>query len=194
MVDRNKFDALLHEAGVTQNELARRIDLEPHKLSKTVNGVRRLQVDELLSMARILGVSVTDLLKVLGYQGYQRTVRVVRCLREDGQVDTLAGDAGGKVEVPSTPRGIVDVVRVETTGTPHGYLHGSYIFAGAPRAPELRHINTLGLIEADGQPSRVLGVIQGGQNSKIVILNHLTKASFITSEVHLFSPVLCWHF
>jgi transcriptional regulator with XRE-family HTH domain len=66
-VDRAWFNELLRSGGYTsQKAFAAKIGLDGPKLTNLLTGVRRPQVNELTEMARVLNVSVSNLLQCFG--------------------------------------------------------------------------------------------------------------------------------
>ena len=65
-VDKDWFEQLLAKKGRSQNDMARHIGVDPSAMSRTLNGVRKMQINEANEIARFLGAPVSEVLKHAG--------------------------------------------------------------------------------------------------------------------------------
>src|SRR5688572_9444672 len=83
------FNAILQERGMSQRELCRRLDLDSSAMSLTFRGKRQMKLTEAVDIARLLGVSLTDVLENAGIKLDQAGIRmapVVGFLDGEGEV------------------------------------------------------------------------------------------------------------
>lgn len=61
-LDKEWFVERMRRRGLSMRSLAKEIGLDPAALSKTLNGTRKMQVDEVVSIASVLGEQEADVL------------------------------------------------------------------------------------------------------------------------------------
>ena len=61
-IDRPWFDRKIASANLSMRKVARRLDMDPSALSRTLNGLRRMTLAEVRGMAAILGASEAEVL------------------------------------------------------------------------------------------------------------------------------------
>jgi transcriptional regulator with XRE-family HTH domain len=86
-IDKAWFQDQMKERGLSLRRMASRMGMDPGALSRTLNGERRMQVDEIRKIADIFGTSANGILRHLGSSTDGRSAE-----------NTGAGHRGGFME------------------------------------------------------------------------------------------------
>ncbi|WP_292598543.1 helix-turn-helix domain-containing protein [Mesorhizobium sp.] len=106
-VDKAWFESRMKEHNLTVRSMAGRMNMHYSALSRTLNGERRMQVDEIRKIAEILGRSESEVMAHLGSsrEGANLAQRGPRSGFMEGQVDFKDDMGGNKEEYIVPPRG-----------------------------------------------------------------------------------------
>ncbi|WP_292410113.1 helix-turn-helix domain-containing protein [Mesorhizobium sp.] len=106
-VDKAWFASRMKEHNLTVRSMADRLNMHYSALSRTLNGDRRMQVDEIRKIAEILGRSESEVMAHLGSsrEGANLAQRGPRSGFMEGQVDFKDDMGGNKEEYIVPPRG-----------------------------------------------------------------------------------------
>ncbi len=162
-VNKRYFSDLMKDRKLSLREVARRMEVWPAALSRSLDDKRKMQMEEAVSLARILSVPLAEVLVNAGIE--QAIVTARRCsiighVHEGAVVESLGE---GVIERVAIPDGIADdVVAVQnhTSETPAAYADGWVTFLG----PEMDALDCLGMyslvaVEGNGW---MLGTIRRG--------------------------------
>ncbi len=120
------FKQQLEQKRLSQRKLARFLELDPSAITLTLQGRRRLQMDEALKIASFLGVDVDEVLKNAGIPTKQQmrcSVPLIGIVGDDGEIHSV--EMGRDVEAPlALPSGTV-AIRVKGDGD---FINGCTIF------------------------------------------------------------------
>ncbi len=131
------FNAILHDRGMSQRELCRRLGLDSSAMSLTLRGKRLMKMTEAVDIARLLGVPLADVLENAGINLDSAGVRAIPVVgyidsQLEAHIDWNA--KGDRISVPSElPENAVALV-AKCTGGP-SYLLDGWTFFIAPPAP-----------------------------------------------------------
>lgn len=82
------FLAQLHEqfrrSGLTQEQVAERLQVDQSTVSKILSGQRRLDVGDAIRVARALGVSLPEILPEVDNEEFGRGLIIIKRYLEDG--------------------------------------------------------------------------------------------------------------
>lgn len=61
---RNVIEEHIYQLGISKSELARRLGIKPHRITKALNGERSLDGEELVALCAYLGVEIKELVPI----------------------------------------------------------------------------------------------------------------------------------
>lgn len=162
-VNKRYFSDLMKDRKVSLREVARRMEVWPAALSRSLDDKRKMQMEEAVQLARILSVPLAEVLVNAGIE--QAVVTARRCsiighVHEGAEVKPLDP---GVIERVSIPDGISDdVVAVQnhTSETPAAYADGWITYLG-PKMDPTDCLGMYSLVEVEGG-SWMLGTIRRG--------------------------------
>ena len=156
-MDRRWFRQAFERVGLSQNEVAARIGMDRGAFSRTMRGLRRIQVAEMKQLASVLGVTEEDVLRhaggktdafLLGHRAGAALQSGASAAPVAGSVDALTGRVILHPVLPSAP-----VLALAIVGD--DFLEG-------------RRLLVNGDLTAPGSAARDLGVLQLDDGRMIV--------------------------
>jgi transcriptional regulator with XRE-family HTH domain len=172
-IDRSWFDDTLRRRRISQNELARRIDMHTSALSLVLSGDRRLKLSEAVEIARELGVTIHALIAAFGLLDLELDGRIPLmgyvnlADPSDGVILNEPTEAeSGDTSVVSWPSYRGHILRIVGDGGSPRYLDGELIVISPPRTDTSRFVGrevvakladsqaVLKRLEAGTQPER----------------------------------------
>lgn len=143
-INKDWFDAVLAERGMSQRELCRRLGLDSSAMSLTFRGLRQMKLQEAADIARLLGVPMKDVLENAGIQVDGAGVRVapvVGYIDAEGEAHIDWDARRDKVPMPDTlPEDSVALIWRASSGNLM-LLDGWTFYIDKPQAPSAELIN-----------------------------------------------------
>lgn len=162
-VNKRYFSDLMKDRKLSLREVARRMEVWPAALSRSLDDKRKMQMEEAVSLARILSVPLAEVLVNAGIE--QAIVTARRCniighVHEGAVVEPLPDDVIERVAIPDGIADDVVAVQAHTSETPAAYADGWVTFLG----PQMDAVDCLGMyslvaVEGNGW---MLGTIRRG--------------------------------
>src|SRR6266542_684215 len=103
-VDKAWFASQMKERNLTMRSMASRMNMHYSALSRTLNGERRMQVDEIRKIAEIFDQSVSEVLVHLGSSNDLQGAEDARLRAPQGSDQTYGKSVGGKAEAKRSER------------------------------------------------------------------------------------------
>lgn len=162
-VNKRYFSDLMKDRNMSLREVARRLDIWPAALSRSLDDKRKMQMTEAVGLARILAVPLTEVMVHAGID--QAVVTSRRCsivghVNDNGEVERLPPGVIERIPIPDGLDDDVVAVQMHTTGTAAEFADGWVTFLGPERDPS----DTMGVYSMmaleDGE--WVMGVIRRG--------------------------------
>lgn len=162
-VNKRYFSDLMKDRRLSLREVARRMEVWPAALSRSLDGKRKMQMPEAVALARILSVPLTEVMVNAGIE--QAVVTKRRCsiighVHEDGTVHQLQEGTIERVPIPDGLDDEVVAVQMHTAGTAAEFTDGWITFLGHQRDP-IDCIGLYSLVEMEGG-GQVMGVFRRG--------------------------------
>lgn len=162
-INKRYFIDLMKDRKVSLREAARRMDVWPAALSRSLDGKRKMQLPEAVQLARILSVPLSDVMLNAGIEDAKivgRRCSIVGHVLEGGVVEPVPADVIERVTIPDGLMDDVVAVQNHTSETAAAYSDGWVTFLG----PQVDPSDCLGCfalvyIEGDGW---VMGTIRRG--------------------------------
>lgn len=162
-INKRYFSDLMKDRKISLRETARRMDIWPAALSRSLDGKRKMQLPEAVQLARILSVPLAEVMLNAGIEQAQvagRRCSIIGHVLDGAVVEPVPA---GVIERISIPDGLADdvaAVQTHTSETAAGFADGWVTFIG----PEVDPSDCLGCyalvsIEDDGW---VMGTIRRG--------------------------------
>lgn len=162
-VNKRYFSDLMKDRKLSLREVARRMEVWPAALSRSLDDKRKMQMEEAVSLARILSVPLAEVLVNAGIE--QAIVTARRCniighVHEGAEVEPVPADVIERVAIPDGIADDVVAIQNHTSETPAAYADGWVTFLG----PQMEAIDCLGMyslvaVEGNGW---MLGTIRRG--------------------------------
>lgn len=162
-VNKRYFSDLMKDRKLSLREVARRIDVWPAALSRSLDDKRTMRMEEAVSLARVLSVPLADVLVNAGIEQavtVGRRCNIIAHLLEGGVVQPVASDVIERISIPDNLPDDVVAMQIHTSETPDGYMDGWVSFF----APESDATDCLGMFSLVCLEDRswVLGTIRRG--------------------------------
>lgn len=162
-VNKRYFSDLMKDRKLSLREVARRMEVWPAALSRSLDDKRKMQMEEAVQLARILSVPLAEVLVNAGIE--QAIVTSRRCgiighVHEGAVVEPLEPDVIERVAIPDGIADDVVAVQNHTSETPAAYADGWVTFLG----PQMDATDCLGmysLVAVEGM-GWMLGTIRRG--------------------------------
>lgn len=158
------FDDLMRDRQVSLRQVAKQMDTSPSQLSRTLSGHRRMQLNEAVSLAQILGVSLAELMVHSGIEQAQterRFCSVIGFLQGDLTIAPVQNGMRERVAVPlgELPDS-VQAIQARTSDSPFAFLDGWVFFIG-PETDPAELVGTYCVAQVEGG-SQIIGTLQRG--------------------------------
>ena len=132
-VNKRYFSDLMKDRKVSLREVARRMEVWPAALSRSLDDKRKMQMEEAVQLARILSVPLAEVLVNAGIE--QAVVTSRRCsiighVHEGAEVEPLAPDVIERVSIPDGIADDVVAIQNHTSETPAAYADGWITYLG----------------------------------------------------------------
>lgn len=162
-INKRYFHDLMKDRRLSLREVARRMEVWPAALSRSLDGKRKMQIPEAVALARILTVPLAEVMLNAGIEQAKtvgRRCSIIGHVHEGAVVEPVPDGVIERVSIPDGLDDNVVAVQVHTSETPAAYSDGWIVFLG----PEVDPADCLGCyalvyIEDDGW---VLGTILRG--------------------------------
>jgi transcriptional regulator with XRE-family HTH domain len=131
------FNAILHERGISQRELSRRLGLDSSAISLTFRGMRKMTSHEAAAISALLGVPLQDVLENAGVKlsAGTRVAPLVGSIDNEGEAHIDWDAKRERVSIPAElPPDTVALI-YKTQGTGALQLLDGWTFFIAPPAP-----------------------------------------------------------
>jgi len=163
----------------SQAQLARIIGRDPSLFTRSIQGERSFNIDDLAGLANALGAQSDEVMRRLGYDMEPQKIPYVGKIIAEGKVSTVSAHKGMSANLPSFPVNTVAYVVDVSTGPLAAYNGAAFICVEcAPGPVSADLVGRLCIVEADNQLTPVLGVLGKGPSRGSVTLE-----VFGTSEV-----------
>ena len=162
-VNKRYFIDLMKDRRLSLREVARRMDVWPAALSRSIDGKRKMQMPEAVSLARILSVPLTEVMVNAGIE--QAVVTKRRCsiighVSDDYTIHPLPDGVIERVPIPDGLGDDVVAVQMHTAGTAEEFTDGWVTYLGQEMDPsDCMGLYAMVAIEGNGQ---MLGVFRRG--------------------------------
>lgn len=162
-VNKRYFSDLMKDRKLSLREVARRMEVWPAALSRSLDEKRKMQMEEAVALARILGVPLAEVLINAGIEQAVtagRRCSIIGHVLEGNNVEPVPGDVIERIAIPDGVSDDVVAVQVHTSETPDGYSDGWVTFLGEKANPmDCLGMFSLVAIEGGGW---VMGTIRRG--------------------------------
>lgn len=162
-VNKRYFSDLMKDRKLSLREVARRMEVWPAALSRSLDDKRKMQMEEAVSLARILSVPLAEVLVNAGIE--QAIVTARRCniighVHVGAEVEPVPADVIERVAIPDGISDDVVAIQNHTSETQAAYADGWVTFLG----PQMDAVDCLGMyslvaVEGNGW---MLGTIRRG--------------------------------
>lgn len=162
-IEKRYFMDLMKDRGLSLRETAKRVEMWPAALSRSLDGKRTLRMEEAVGLAKVLSVPLAEVLVNAGIEQAVtagRRCSIIGHVQADSVVIPVAPDVIERIAIPDGLDEDVAAVQFHTSETAAGYCDGWVVFL----SPEMEAGDCLGMyclvhIEADGW---MLGTIRRG--------------------------------
>lgn len=132
-IDTAWFVTQLSDRRMSQRALARLMGIDPASVHRLLQGKRPMRFDEATQLARLLGVTVDDVLRHAGMPvGAGATVPVVGTIEAGGEAHIDWGASIGQVPAPLEMPPNTVALRARTAGTPWDPMDGWVMYLRPP--------------------------------------------------------------
>lgn len=162
-VNKRYFSDLMKDRKLSLREVARRMEVWPAALSRSLDDKRKMQMEEAVQLARILSVPLAEVLVNAGIE--QAVVTARRCniighVLVGAEVEPVAPDVIERVAIPDGIADDVVAVQNHTSETPAAYADGWITFLG-PKMDATDCLGMYSLVAVEGN-GWMLGTIRRG--------------------------------
>lgn len=162
-VNKRYFSDLMKDRKLSLREVARRIEVWPAALSRSLDGKRKMQIAEAVALSRILSVPLAEVMLNAGIEQARiagRRCSIIGHVLEGAVVEPVPADVIERVSIPDGLGDDVVAVQNHTSETPAAYADGWITFLGQESDPS-DCLGCYGLvcIEDDGW---IMGTIRRG--------------------------------
>lgn len=162
-VNKLYFHDLMKDRRLSLREVARRMEVWPAALSRSLDDKRKMQLPEAVSLARILSVPLAEVMLNAGIEEAKavgRRCNIIGHVHEGAVVEPVPGGVIERIAIPDGLNDDVVAIQNHTSETPAAYADGWVTFLG----PQVDPSDCLGCyslvnIEDDGW---VLGTVRRG--------------------------------
>lgn len=129
-IDREYFESQLKARRISMRSLATQLGIAHSQLSLTFSGKRRMQLDEAVRIAEIIGVPLHLVAERAGCGESRRGIDIIGFLGGNGEIEPFSPTAK-QIQVKSSDELPADVIafQARTAGTPLAWLDGTNFFA-----------------------------------------------------------------
>lgn len=162
-VNKRYFHDLMKDRRLSLREVARRMEVWPAALSRSLDDKRKMQLPEAVALARILSVPLAEVMLNAGIEEAKtvgRRCNIIGHVHENAVVEPVPAGVIERIAIPDGVSDDVVAVQAHTSETPAAYADGWVTFL----SPQTDPADCLGCyalvnIEEDGW---VLGTIRRG--------------------------------
>lgn len=162
-VNKRYFHDLMKDRRLSLREVARRMEVWPAALSRSLDDKRKMQLPEAVSLARILSVPLAEVMLNAGIEEAKtvgRRCSIIGHVLEGAVVEPVPAGVIERIAIPDGVSDDVVAVQAHTSETPAAYADGWVTFLGPQTDPaDCLGCYSLVNIEEDGW---VLGTIRRG--------------------------------
>lgn len=179
-INRRYFEALMAGQNLSLRGLAAKMNMGHSQLSLTLNGARRMQIDEASQMSSIFGVPLHEVVENAGVMVRPlsgRRVDVVGAMRGDGTVDVYGKDV---VERASAPGDLPDdavAIQARTSGSPLDWIDGAVFFCRRADGVAPTALGRVCWAKIQDGPSVIAAVKRGYQEGTFNLSGPFTRES-----------------
>ncbi len=141
-VDKKYFTDALTDKGLSMRVAATKLGMKHHsQLSLTMSGDRRMQLDEAIGLARLLGKSLDEVIAKAGYPDVLKRgkrVSVVGVLRGNGKIEDVPANTERTTAPDGLPEGVV-AIQARTLESPLQWMDRWVFFCGH-KAPAVEDV------------------------------------------------------
>jgi len=179
-IDKDWFRQQWKAVGLkSQAQLARIIGRDPSLFTRSIQGERSFNIDDLAGLANALGARSDEVMRRLGYDIDPQKIPYVGKIIAEGKVSTVSAQKGLSAALPNFPAGTVAYTVDVASGPLAAYNGAAFLCVPCPAGPVSADlVGRLCVVEADNQLTPVLGVLGKGPSRGSVTLE-----VFGTSEV-----------
>ena len=162
-VNKRYFSDLMKDRRLSLREVARRMEIWPAGLSRSLDGKRKMQMSEAVGLARILSVPLAEVLVNAGIDQAVtagRRCSIIGHVLEGAVVEPVPADVIERVAIPDNLDDDVVAVQVHTSETPAAYADGWVVFLG-PKNDPTDNLGMYSLVSVEGD-GWVMGTIRRG--------------------------------
>lgn len=190
--DKDWLDARLGGVGLSAKDASRKIGLgHPNKFWASVRGERRLQIEEALSLAKLLKVSHTELLARWGYDvAPSSTCQLIGTVNGRGRVSFLPPDRTAEIIAPTEADADLKALRIDAEHTRLALYHGTTIYYLPSNSVRADAFGRLAVLDAKDQPTPILGILDRGSYGQGLIRVYGGIEDIETDTLVSASPVL----
>lgn len=162
-VNKRYFHDLMKDRRLSLREVARRMEVWPAALSRSLDDKRKMQLPEAVALARILSVPLAEVMLNAGIEEAKtvgRRCNIIGHVHEGAVVEPVPTGVIERIAIPDALNDDVVAIQNHTSETPAAYADGWVTFLG----PQVDPSDCLGCyslvnIEEDGW---VLGTVRRG--------------------------------
>lgn len=162
-VNKRYFSDLMKDRKLSLREVARRMEVWPAALSRSLDDKRKMQMEEAVALARILAVPLAEVLINAGIEQAVtagRRCSIIGHIVESAVVEPVAPDVIERIAIPDGLPDDVVAVQTHTSETPDGFCDGWVTFLG-PKADATDCLGTYSLVAIEGE-GWAMGTIRRG--------------------------------
>jgi transcriptional regulator with XRE-family HTH domain len=199
-IDRSWFDTTIRRRGISQNELARRVDMHTSALSLVLSGDRRLKLGEAVQIALELGVAIHELIAAFGFldlelEGRKPPTGYVNLTDPSDSVilDAPTDPESGGVAAMPWPGYRGQMLRIVGDGGSPRYLDGELIVISAPHT-DMRHFVGREVVAKLADSQAVLKRLEAGTQPERYNLVSLNPTTPVLIDVAVeWVAAIDWH-
>lgn len=162
-VNKRYFNDLMKDRKLSLREIARRMDIWPAALSRSLDDKRKMQMPEAVALSRILAVPLTEVMLNAGIDQVVVTGRrcsIIGHVHDDGVVEPVPAGVIERVPIPDGLDDDAVAVQMHTSGTEASFADGWITFLGPERDPsDVMGIYSMMAVEDNGW---IMGVVRRG--------------------------------
>lgn len=157
------FMDLMKDRGLSLRETAKRIDVWPGALSRTLDEKRTMRMEEAVALARVLAVPLADVLVNAGIEQAVtagRRCSIIGHVQADSVVVPVPADVIERISIPDGLDEDVSALQFHTSDTPAAFADGWVVFL-APATEPADCLGMFSLVEIEGD-GWMLGTVRRG--------------------------------
>lgn len=151
-VNKRYFSDLMKDRKLSLREVARRMEVWPAALSRSLDDKRKMQMEEAVALARILAVPLAEVMVNAGIEQAVtagRRCSIIGHIVENSVVEPVAPDVIERIAIPDGLPDDVVAVQTHTSETPGGFSDGWVTFLG-PKADAVDCLGMYSLVSIEG--------------------------------------------